>query len=613
MASNYREIKTRRQKVQNTQLIKEIISIIKNGPVFDFEQNTDPALIASNNVKPGDWWADIVGGLNRIGRRNDANTDWSFLTTGSNDAGFISLTTAKANATRLDTYAALDGVTDDSTNFETAITAALASSTNLYQGYHVLYHPGGTCLLDNPTFVGVNHLMILGNGRSSLFKQKSGAGGFFTISSSTHVRISSCGFDANNVAQFGGVRWFADRDVIIDRNHFYDSAYPRAVGGNDRYSVVMGNGGSLSTDIMFIYNLVEDLQIEIDMCKGVLIAHNVSLRSPTTAAIGCWTVADSGHIEDVLITENFIHDAHNYGIAILKDNASYLDTVIKNVQILNNNIVKNVSTVSAIVVGVLALSTEADDVYEDIVVEGNTIYKPRGTPSYGSGETAIQFYAPEPVLFERCRIRANRIDMAGVSGVAIEMRRASNCLIQGNDIANCLYGINIANGPRNTTVRDNIIECNDLIYNNTWYAGRPILLQDSDAIGGNVVTANRYCGSPTTLLYQSNNSGSNTTDNPVSGNFSMMQPITGVTSWDIGSLNNNASESKAVTVRGVKAGDLIVAALSTIVTTDWEIRAAVTNTDEVTVTIFNRTGGTVDLGSGFITVNVWKRVNTTTF
>ena len=66
--------------------------------------------------------------------------------------------------------------------------------------------------------------------------------------------------------------------------------------------------------------------------------------------------------------------------------------------------------------------------------------------------------------------------------------------------------------------------------------------------------------------------------------------------WDPASLGDGAQESKDFTVSGAALGDAAIAGAGVDVT-DLLVSAVVTNTDTVTVTLANETGGAVDLAS----------------
>lgn len=79
--------------------------------------------------------------------------------------------------------------------------------------------------------------------------------------------------------------------------------------------------------------------------------------------------------------------------------------------------------------------------------------------------------------------------------------------------------------------------------------------------------------------------------------------LTGSTTWDPGSILTGASTSTTVTVTGAALGDLCLASLGVAVPAG-VVLAAVTNTNEVTVTLANLSVGSVDLASSTVSVRV---------
>ena len=78
---------------------------------------------------------------------------------------------------------------------------------------------------------------------------------------------------------------------------------------------------------------------------------------------------------------------------------------------------------------------------------------------------------------------------------------------------------------------------------------------------------------------------------------------------DWGSIADGNEETEDMTVTGAALGDYVVAAMS-IDVTDLTITASVTASNTVTVVLGNFTGGAIDLGSGTLTVKVFKAGST---
>ena len=84
----------------------------------------------------------------------------------------------------------------------------------------------------------------------------------------------------------------------------------------------------------------------------------------------------------------------------------------------------------------------------------------------------------------------------------------------------------------------------------------------------------------------------------------------GQTAWtetfDAGSIAAGSYEAEEVTVPGAAIGDFVLVSLSSIGTEDLMISGHVSAADTVKCILFNPTGSTVDLGSGTLSVLVFK-------
>jgi len=82
--------------------------------------------------------------------------------------------------------------------------------------------------------------------------------------------------------------------------------------------------------------------------------------------------------------------------------------------------------------------------------------------------------------------------------------------------------------------------------------------------------------------------------------------LTKQTTWDPGSIANGSFEAKGITVNGAELGDFVVVSFSLDIV-DLCLTAAVTASNVVNATLYNNTGGAVDLGSGIVAVKVFKK------
>ena len=78
--------------------------------------------------------------------------------------------------------------------------------------------------------------------------------------------------------------------------------------------------------------------------------------------------------------------------------------------------------------------------------------------------------------------------------------------------------------------------------------------------------------------------------------------------WDPANVTTGNMTSTTVTVTGAAIGDVAVPGLSVAVPAGALLTASVTAADTVTVTLYNLTGGDLDLASGALTVFVFAHV-----
>jgi hypothetical protein len=132
----------------------------------------------------------------------------------------------------------------------------------------------------------------------------------------------------------------------------------------------------------------------------------------------------------------------------------------------------------------------------------------------------------------------------------------------------------------------------------------------------NIWGGNTGSGKKLTLTHNGTNAVISTTSGSVSitspliigsGGTALTKVLSTTTTWDPASLADGSSETKAaITLTGAAVGDLAVAALSTMTSASWDVRAAVTSANTVEVRITNRTGGAVDLSSGTLRITLFQ-------
>ena len=80
----------------------------------------------------------------------------------------------------------------------------------------------------------------------------------------------------------------------------------------------------------------------------------------------------------------------------------------------------------------------------------------------------------------------------------------------------------------------------------------------------------------------------------------------GSDTWDPGAISDGNEEAKEVTVTGAALGDFVMGSFSLDIT-DLSLSCAVTAANTVTCTLYNNTGGDINIGSGTISVEVIKK------
>lgn len=91
-----------------------------------------------------------------------------------------------------------------------------------------------------------------------------------------------------------------------------------------------------------------------------------------------------------------------------------------------------------------------------------------------------------------------------------------------------------------------------------------------------------------------------------SGGTGIAKHVSVAVTWDPPSIVTGAFTTTAVTVTGATLGDTIISGFSIALPAGMILSAGVTSTNTVTATILNMSGGTVDLATGIIRVDIWQ-------
>jgi hypothetical protein len=563
----------------------------------DFEEH------ALHNQYPMGDWQKLVDLLNDIEEEEEEVSGSDQLGAAFNAVYLKSIATNVTDSGAVDT-------SNDTTVVSAAITAARADDSNMWNGYHVLYFPGGhTYTLSNlsKTAGAGSNLMLLGDGDASVIKRiTSDTTRFSTWTDNEHVMFHSLAFDANNVEEFAGWRMGNCQDFHMEQCHWYDSD-PRGFAEvtGDRYGLYFGfhAAGYESEDVVIRYCLFEDLQLEVDHCRRVLIEHNTIMRSPSTCALGTFGVSDDCTSEDYVIRYNHIIGTKNYAIGVVKDESSSQPYSVKRIAIYCNKIEFTQSFHTAVRIGTNStVNAQTGDTFEDIQVCGNHItYDTMG--AFGAGSVAVilfQSSATAEIRFVRVRIVGNIIEGNGNPNTnTFDLRRLDGALVNGNTLRGVKAGISLAAQCRHVLVSYNNVE-----------ADRGIAYVTNSSTGDVTFVSNFYAGNPTDLMDSGSDTttdGANSFGTPTVSGISALcgQPSIGTATFNPGAIADGAEETLDVTLKDAALGNLYTwsfdKALQGLECKTIEFQA----TDTVRITFINRTGGEVTPTSG--TVRVHKR------
>jgi Pectate lyase superfamily protein len=370
-------------------------------------------------------------------------------------------------------------VADDTAAIQAAINAAKAGET--------IYFPSGTYDVSNFVVKNRSGLSFVGDARNSVIRQKAGAPRIATFEGSRDIRITKLAFDANGIASYGGVIFYAARNVRIENTWFTDSA-PKPRGSTDRYAFVFGRGAQPSQEIQIRNNIIEDLQLEVNHSKGVVIESNTVHRAVATAGIGIFTVGDSAVAEDYQITRNTIVDPFGAGFAVVIDPPTSRHCVFRRITIANNQVVLSKTDAHGVRIGTGDNSQiTTGNVFEDIVIKDNRI-RIATTAPVPSQMIFANSSAKAGIVFQRLTVSGNEIENNGPRGTeyAIDLRRIQHSVVAANRVRKVTNGISLVGELLSNDLRENLVEASDIAY------------QVADSLGGNKAHNNRLMTIPKT-------------------------------------------------------------------------------------------------------------------
>jgi hypothetical protein len=550
---------------------------------------------------------------NNAGQYMDGTGNWTAPTaTPSSSAGW-DWDEAKAISTLWSTFAPVgDGTTNNTQKILDAVTATLASSTNLFRGYHVLYLDQAGEFLMSPTWTGISNLMILGENNRSIWVE--GGSYFLDFIDCTRLALINLDWDLRGFNAFGGIKNESTNGMIFRGNHVFDSLDHdlNNSGSLDRFAIATTvSEATFNHNFRFEVedNVFEDSQPSFGPLNFYRFCNNKIIRGGTvTAGVGFWANGDGWSCNDGVISGNKFIDCRNSALALNKDVASTVNTSWQRILISDNDFDFYNASPNGIFLGTaLNVSSQTNDTFKNIYIVGNRFRYHESCPLMAGGLDTDVIHTTTPndaasFGFENLHIAGNYIDGGWRAFAGMQLHRIFNSHIESNVIVRMRYSGIVAtsreSGAANLTIRNNVVEV----------LGKDGSLGGAYALGechGNVIfTSNKYLGSPNPIFTQAVDGTGNTIDTPVSANsygqvihFSTYGNAAGQ-QWNPASLDNGQFEDKDWTVLGVEPGDHVISfSMPTLTEVGWLWQASIPANDTVRIRIINNTGGTINLGA----------------
>ncbi|MGH2395914.1 MAG: glycosyl hydrolase family 28-related protein [bacterium] len=383
-----------------------------------------------------------------------------------------------------------NGVRDDTGAIQTAIDSAPASGA-------IIYFPAGTYISNNFQVTNKNGLTFEGDGFSSVIKRPvlRGNAPIGTIVNSADLVIRNIAFDENGITHFGGVNFRAVRRVRIENTRHFDSLPWSSDADADHYAWHFGineiTQGLWNEDIAIVNNQIEDLTLEMNFIRRVLVEGN-TIRRPYfgfgtfSSGFNAGGNQPAGTTEDLVVRTNFIVDPYGFGIALHLDPGSDNNATFRRILIANNRIRMSRQVRHGISVGATNAARGPGRVFEDIETRDNIIeVSPSATKDW---DIAFLSFSSYDFHFRRVSVLNNRVTSNG-HGHGGGMRRAEGCIFSGNVLQGLSgMGVEFSDSIRGNRIEGNTVETTGLAY---WFG---------NSLGGNRFVRNRYLGRPATVL-----------------------------------------------------------------------------------------------------------------
>ena len=350
-------------------------------------------------------------------------------------------------------YGASGNGTDDDTDEINATIAAAGNNS-------IIYFPAGvysTIGHELDSLVGVT---FRGQGWKSILKRRSAGlddNPILEINNSSYIIVEHLAVDLNNCLDYcAGIAVQTVSYFRIQFNHIFDSNVSVATG-TDKFGIV-AQGAAAGTDApgFILFNVLEDVQMELDRVSNLLVQGNKIIRPRLTAGIGSFTNSNAltSTSRNVQIIDNVVQDANVScaAICVVLDPADDNNYTYSDYRIAGNMILYSTAATderAGIKIGTNNTTVEVTGVtFRNFQITGNYIWGHSST--YGAeGLHGIVLSSSETstFVFSQFTITENAFMMPDTAGSAMDLRRMDYGVIRNNRIDNMINagqrGINI--------------------------------------------------------------------------------------------------------------------------------------------------------------------------
>jgi hypothetical protein len=424
-----------------------------------------------------------------------------------------------------------------------------------------------------------------------------------TFVNSAEVEVSQC--TIYNCDRDGCSFFLNCNDIRVEGNHIHDTL-DDGIGLNAEDP---GKNGHSLQRVAIVGNLIgpgtgANRVINVAGAQQVTIAGNVLFEGETGIIVSNWNNTPA---RDVVIEGNALYNvgrgnASGFGEGIIVIGALSITSTDGTAGceriLIKGNLIDTPQNN-----GVTLAASQSGGALTDIVVEGNIIKLDPSQAWTNAGARAISCGGSVDTV-RGVTIANNIAESAATQGIIVTGSTYSRASIQNNQVFNS--GQKSAapaiwiDSPSDVLISGN--RCTDTQGTKTQTYGLSLI----QTVGSTLVTGNDFTGNRDGAIQRVNLNGSTFVFENLGDDAPVARHLSGTTSWDPPSVADGGQSSKTVSVPGASVGDTVAVGFSIAVPAGALLVGAVTSSGTVTVTLFNKTGAALDLGSGTLRADAWK-------